>query len=140
MIQCVASFLYLFIKTIIFKQKVCHSLRKIDRLAGRRRCSGDDAINVGEQSAPIFSQCKIQAKKCGVKVFGESRPCLQNCILETCGEQALKSFDSSVTTVVRCECSLVCQCSLTLTALYVFQPPISHRLLSLLPFPTEFGF
>lgn len=71
------------------------------------RCSGDDAINVGGQSAPSLSQCKIQAKKCGAKVFGESRACMQNCILETCGEQGLKAFDSSVTTLVRCVRSLI---------------------------------
>ncbi len=65
------------------------------------RCTGDDAVNVGGAASPIFVNCQLRAKKCGVRVFGTGNPVFVDCYIRECGEQAAKAFDTSSPTFVR---------------------------------------
>lgn len=59
------------------------------------RCSGDDAMNVSGDARPTISDCLLQGKKCGARVFGASRPRFGQCRLQDCGEQGLKAMDTA---------------------------------------------
>ena len=66
------------------------------------RCSGDDALNACGRAAPVLRGCRLQAKRCGVRAYGDAAVALTDCVLEDCGEQGAKAFDRAALTLCRC--------------------------------------
>lgn len=66
------------------------------------KCSGDDVVNTAGTAAPFFRRCVITAKKCGIRAFEKSHTTLESCIIEKCGEQALKAMESSAIDATLC--------------------------------------
>lgn len=66
------------------------------------KCSGDDAVNVGGDAAPQFRQCEITGKKCGIRLFDQAKVSLEGCVIEKCGEQAIKSMENSKVDATLC--------------------------------------
>ena len=65
------------------------------------RCSGDDAVNVCGKAAPIFEGCTLQARKCGVRAYERAGLSLTDCKINSCGEQAVKAFESAEVSLTR---------------------------------------
>ena len=66
------------------------------------KCSGDDVVNTAGTAAPFFRRCVITAKKCGIRAFEKSHISLESCIIEKCGEQALKAMENSKINATLC--------------------------------------
>lgn len=59
------------------------------------KCSGDNAVDVGGGASPLLRGCTITGKKCGVMAFGTSRPRLEACMVEKCGEQGVRAMENA---------------------------------------------
>jgi hypothetical protein len=59
------------------------------------KCSGDDVVNAAGKARPCFRRCVITAKKCGIRAFEKSHVTLESCIIEKCGEQAVKAMENA---------------------------------------------
>ena len=67
-----------------------------------RRCSGDDAVNIAGDAAPVFRGCELQAKKCGVRAFDTARGVFDCCRINDCGEQGVKLMEDARLTLTGC--------------------------------------
>lgn len=45
--------------------------------------------------------CRLQAKRCGLRAYGDATVALTDCVLEDCGEQGAKAFDRAALTLCR---------------------------------------
>jgi hypothetical protein len=68
----------------------------------RIKCSGDVAVDIGDEAQPTLSHCIITAKKAGVRAFGSSKVKLTNCIIEKCGHQGVRAQESAVLSASHC--------------------------------------
>ncbi len=59
-------------------------------------------MNVCGRAAPLLRNCRLQAKRCGVRAYGDAAVTLTDCVLEDCGEQGVKSFDRAALAMCRC--------------------------------------
>ena len=66
------------------------------------KCSGDNAVDVGEGAKVCFSNCTITSKKAGIRSYGCSRLQVENCLIENCGEQGLRAQEKAKISVSGC--------------------------------------
>ena len=59
------------------------------------KCSGDDAMHVGGAARPVLRQCRIKAKKVGVKSFDTSVVTLDRCVVDGCGGVGIMAMDEA---------------------------------------------
>lgn len=68
----------------------------------RIKCSGDVAVDIGDQAQPTLSHCIITAKRAGVRAFGSSNVKLTNCIIEKCGHQGVRAQEGAILSASHC--------------------------------------
>lgn len=59
------------------------------------KCSGDDGVHVGGAARPVLKQCRVKAKKVGVKSFDTSVVTLDRCVVEGCGGVGIMAMDEA---------------------------------------------
>ena len=59
------------------------------------KCSGDDGVHVGGAARPVLKQCRVKAKKVGVKSFDTSVVTLDRCVVEGCGGVGIVAMDDA---------------------------------------------